>query len=135
MRKTCENGNMTCSDTKPFKFLSLSLDRRTNFSYVKSFFGIGIKAYITYINYLSLSQYHNNSTFSVMCLARRERNLQGLVTEPLSFPFLYVLGEKENPPNWQTPFNLDYAFHTQNICAAARTEPVTTVTGDHALLF
>ena len=43
-----------------------------------------------------------------MCPARRERNLQGLVTEPLSFPFLYVLGDKENLPNWQTPFNLDY---------------------------
>ena len=43
-----------------------------------------------------------------MCIARRERNLQGLVKEPLSFPFLYVLGDKENPPNWKTPFNLDY---------------------------
>ena len=113
MRETCKSGNLKCSDTKPFKFLSLSLDRRTNFSYVKSFFGIGIKAYITYINYLSLSQYHNNSTFSVMCLARRERNLQGLVTEPLSFPFLYVLGDKENLPNWQTPFNLDYGVMQQ----------------------
>ena len=49
----------------------------------------------------------------------RERNLQGLVTEPLSFPFLYVLGEKENPPNWQTPFNLDYA----RLSLAARRPP------------
>ena len=44
----------------------------------------------------------------MMCLARRERNLQGWVTEPFSFLFTYVLGDKENPPNWQTPFTLDY---------------------------
>ena len=54
MRETCKNGNLNCSDTKPFKFLSLSLDRRNDFSHVKSFFGIGIKADMTYINYLSM---------------------------------------------------------------------------------